>query len=128
MHLEPEARRSQIVQYLADAAGTHNLVVDASITHDRIGSSTTTPQLNGTLSFSNTPDAALNEAANRKLNKYRNPYANNHIISFKEIKIANNHNISFKGATCSMFCSPRHERLAWTAPILSFSADPSEGS
>ena len=29
-----------------------------------------------------TPDASLNEAANRKLNKYRNHYANNHSISF----------------------------------------------
>ena len=27
MHLEPEARRSQIVQYLADAAGSRNLVI-----------------------------------------------------------------------------------------------------
>ena len=65
-------------QYLADSAGSRNLVNDVSITHDRIGSSTANPQLNGTLSHPKTPDAPLNEAANRN----RNTYANNNRISF----------------------------------------------
>ena len=38
--------------------------------------------LNGILSHPDTPDASLDEAANRKLNKYSNHYANNHSISF----------------------------------------------
>ena len=37
---------------------------------------------NGTLSHPDTPDAPLNEAAKRKVNKYRNLCANNHSISF----------------------------------------------
>ena len=40
------------------------------------------PHLNGTLSHPDTPDAPLNEAAKRKVHKYRNSYANNHSISF----------------------------------------------
>ena len=69
----------EIVKYLADS-GTWSF--DVSITRDRIGSSTAQPRSNGTLSHPTTPDATLNEAANRKLNKYRNTYANNHSISF----------------------------------------------
>ena len=49
---------------------TPNLVIDVSITHDRIGSSTAHPQSNGTLSHPNTPDAPLNEAANGKFHKF----------------------------------------------------------
>ena len=60
----------EIVSYLADAAGSRNLVIDVSITYDRIGSITANPHSNGTLSLLGTPDAPLNEAANRKLNKY----------------------------------------------------------
>jgi hypothetical protein len=71
----------EIVSYLADAAGSRNLVIDLSTTHNRIGSSTAHNHLNGTLSHPDTPDAPLNEAANRKINKYRNTYANNHSIS-----------------------------------------------
>jgi hypothetical protein len=72
----------ELVGCLSDAAGSRNLVLDLSITHDRIGSSAAYPHLNGTLSRPDTPDTPLNEAANRKLNKYRNHYANNHSISF----------------------------------------------
>ena len=72
----------EIIIYLADAAGTSNLVIDVSVTHDRIGSSKSNPQLNGTLSHPNAPDALLNQAAQRKVQKYRNAYANNHTISF----------------------------------------------
>ena len=53
----------EIVKYLADAAGSCNLVIDVGITHDRIGSHTAEPQLNGTLAYPNTHDAPLNEAA-----------------------------------------------------------------
>ena len=71
----------ELVGYLSDAAGSRNLVLDLSIIHDRIGSSTANPHLNGTLSHRDTPDSPLNEAANRKLNKYCNHYANNHSAS-----------------------------------------------
>ena len=64
------------------SAGSRNLVIDVSITHDRHGSSKANPHLNGTLSHPDTPDAPLNEAAKRKVNKYRNSCANNHSISF----------------------------------------------
>ena len=50
--------------------------------YDRIGSSKSNPHLNGTLSHPNAPDALLNQAAQRKVQKYRNAYANNHTISF----------------------------------------------
>ena len=59
-----------------------NLVIDVSVTHDRIGSSKSNPQLNGTLSHPNAPDALLNHAAQRKVRKYRDAYANTHTISF----------------------------------------------
>ena len=72
----------EIINYLADAAGTRNLVIDVSVTHDRIGSSKSNPQLNGTLSHPNAPDALLNHAAQRKVRKYRDAYANTHTISF----------------------------------------------
>ena len=66
------------INYLSDSAGSCNLVIDVSITHDRHGNSSAHPDLNGTLSRPDTPDAPLNEAAKRKVNKYRNSYANNH--------------------------------------------------
>ena len=59
----------EFVGYLTDAAGLHNFVIDLRIAHDRIGSSTANPHPNGTLSHPDTPDAPLNEATNRKLNK-----------------------------------------------------------
>jgi hypothetical protein len=62
----------ELVGYLSDVAGSRNLVLDESITHDRIGSSTADPHLNGTPSHPDTPNVPLNEVANRKLNKYRN--------------------------------------------------------
>jgi hypothetical protein len=66
-----------------DHPGSRKLVIDVSITHDRIRSSTANFQLNGTLSHPNTPDAPLNEAAGRKLNKYcKTTCANIHSISF----------------------------------------------
>ena len=72
----------EIINYLSDSAGSRNLVIDLSITHDRHGSSSAHPHLNGTLSHPDSPDTPLNEAAKRKVNKYRNSYANNHSISF----------------------------------------------
>jgi hypothetical protein len=57
----------ELVGYLSDAAGSHHLVIDLSITHDRIGSGTANPHLNGTVSHPDTPDAPLNEATHRKL-------------------------------------------------------------
>jgi hypothetical protein len=71
-----------IINYLSNSAGSRNLVIDISITHDRHGSSSAHPHLNGTSSHPDTPDAPLNEAAKRKVHKYRNSCANNHSISF----------------------------------------------
>ena len=72
----------EIINYLSDSAGSRNLVIDLSITHDRHGSSSAHPHLNGTLSHPDSPDTPLNEAAKRKVNKYRNTYINHHSISF----------------------------------------------
>jgi hypothetical protein len=72
----------EVINYLSDSAGSRNLVIDVSITHDRRGSSSAHPHLHGTLSHPDTPDAPLIEAAKRKVNKYRNSYVNNYSISF----------------------------------------------
>ena len=60
-------RDIEITNYLSDSAGSRNLVIDLSITHDRHGSSLAQPHLNGTLSHPDSPDTPLNEAA--KLNE-----------------------------------------------------------
>jgi hypothetical protein len=78
-------RDIEITNYLSDSACSRNLVIDVGITHDRNGSSSANPHLNGTLSHPYTPDSPLNEAAKQKVNdtnENRNSYANNHSISF----------------------------------------------
>ena len=72
----------EIVEYLRDAAGSRHLIIDLSITHDRIGSSQANPQANGALSHPNALDTPLTLAATRKINKYQATYANTHGISF----------------------------------------------
>jgi hypothetical protein len=57
------------------------LVFDLSITHDRFGSSTLVQQ-NGALSHPQDLDATLHLAAQRKINSYRQHYADNQNISF----------------------------------------------
>ena len=71
----------EIREYLRDAAGSRSLVFDLSITHDRFGSSTHVAQ-NGLLSHPQDLDAPLRLAAQRKINSYRQQYADNQNISF----------------------------------------------
>jgi hypothetical protein len=65
----------EIRSYLQDAAGRRNLVFDLSMTHDRFGSSSHVQQ-NGLLSH------PQDLAAQRKINDYRQQYADNENISF----------------------------------------------
>ena len=71
----------EVRNYLHDAAGTRSLVFDLSITHDRFGASTHVQQ-NGSLTHPQDLDAPLRIAAQRKLNSYRQQYADNQNISF----------------------------------------------
>ena len=76
-------RRSnvELCSYLQDAAGRRSLVFDLSMTHDRFGSSSHVQQ-NGLLSHPQDLDAPLRLAAQRKINSYRQQYADNQNISF----------------------------------------------
>ena len=67
--------------YLHDAAGTRSLVFDLSMTHHRFGSSSHVQQ-NDLLSHPQDLDAPLRLAAQRKINSYRQQYADNQNISF----------------------------------------------
>jgi hypothetical protein len=71
----------EIHRFLQNAAGRRSLVFDLSITHDRIGSSCHVQQ-NGLLSHPQDLDAPLRLAAQRKINSYRQQYADNQNISF----------------------------------------------
>jgi hypothetical protein len=71
----------EVRSYLRDAAGSRSLVCDLSITHDRIGSSFHV-QHNGSLSHKQDLDAPLRMGAQRKINSYRQQYADNQNISF----------------------------------------------
>ncbi len=73
----------ELAGYLAKAAGPVPLVLDLRIAHDRFGSSSD-PNLNGKLHWSNNIDKSLNEAAADKIRKYRADYNNNppNAISF----------------------------------------------
>jgi hypothetical protein len=83
----------EIRNYLRDKAGSRSLVFDLSITHvfaargylsqngDRFGSSSHVQQ-NGLLSHPQDLDAPLRLAAKRRLNNYRQQYADNQNISF----------------------------------------------
>jgi hypothetical protein len=72
----------ELRSYLQDAAGRRSLVFDLSMTHDRFGSSSHVQQ-NGLLSHARDPqDAPLRLAAQRKINSYRQQYADNQNISF----------------------------------------------
>ena len=67
----------EILNYLQDAAGSRNLVFDLAVTHDRYGSSAQ-PHQNGLLTHPQDLDAPLHVAARKKINTYRDQYANNH--------------------------------------------------
>jgi hypothetical protein len=71
----------EIRSYLQDAAGRRSLVFDLSVTHDRFGSSSHVQQ-HGLLSHPQDLDAPLRLAAQRKINGYRQQYADNQNISF----------------------------------------------
>ena len=66
---------------MCDQAGSRSLVFDLSITHDCYGSSSHVHQ-NGLLSHPQDLDAPLRLAAQRKINGYRQQYADNQNISF----------------------------------------------
>jgi hypothetical protein len=71
----------EIRSFLQDAAGRRSLVFDLSMTHDRYGSSSHMQQ-DGLLSHPQDLDAPLRLAALRKINGYRQQYADNQNISF----------------------------------------------
>ena len=71
----------EILNYLQDAAGSRNLVFDLAVTHDRYGSSAQ-PHQNGLLTHPQDLDAPLHVAARKKINTYRDQYANNRNITF----------------------------------------------
>jgi hypothetical protein len=71
----------ELRSYLQDAAGRRSLVFDLSMTHDRFGSSSHVQQ-NGLLSHPQDLDAPLRLTAQRKINSYRQEYADNQNISF----------------------------------------------
>jgi hypothetical protein len=71
----------EIRSFLQDAAGRRSLVFDLSMTHDRFGSSSHVQQ-NGLLSHPQDLDAPLRLAAQRKINSYRQQYADNQNIRF----------------------------------------------
>jgi hypothetical protein len=71
----------ELRSYLQDAAGRRSLVFDLSMTHDSFGSCSHVQQ-NGLLSHPQDIDAPLRLAAQRKINSYRQQYADNQNISF----------------------------------------------
>ena len=71
----------ELRSYLQDAAGRRSLVFDLSMTHDRFGSSSHVQQ-NVLLSHPQDLDAPLRLAAQRKINSFRQQYADNQNISF----------------------------------------------
>ena len=71
----------EICKYMRDQAGSRSLVFDLSITHDCYGSSSHVHQ-NGLLSHPQDLDAPLRLAAKRKINGYRQQYADNQNIYF----------------------------------------------
>ena len=71
----------EIKSYLQDESGSRSLVFDLSITHDRIGSSCHVQQ-NCLLSQPQDIDTPLCFAAQRKVNSYRQQFADNQNISF----------------------------------------------
>ena len=79
----PGLRRVDVVlgNYLPDQAGSRSLIFDLSITHQRYGSSSH-PLQNGHLPHLQDIDAPLHIASQRKINSYRQQYADNQNISF----------------------------------------------
>jgi hypothetical protein len=80
--MESRQRRGdvEILNYLRDQAGIRSLIFDLSITHHYIGSSSHVQQ-KGLLTHPQDLDAPLRLAAQRKINNYRQQYADNQKIS-----------------------------------------------
>ncbi len=75
----------ELTGYLAKASGPVPLVLDLHIDHDRFRSSSN-PDFNGKLHWSNDMDKSLNEAAPDKIRKYHTDYNNNpNSISFMAV-------------------------------------------
>ena len=71
----------EIRNYLRDQAGSRSLDFDLSITHERYGSSSHHLE-NGRFTHPQDIDAPLHIAAQRKINSYRQQYADNQNVSF----------------------------------------------
>jgi hypothetical protein len=92
----------EIRNYMRDQAGSRSLVFDLSITHDRYGSSSHVQQ-NGLLSHPRDLDAPLRLAAQRKINGYRQQYADNHNISFLPAIVSTSTRTRMHGEFCVFF-------------------------
>ena len=77
----------ELRSYLQVAAGRRSLVFDLSMTHERFGSSSHVQQ-NGLLWHYQDIDAPLRLAAQRKINNYRQQYADNQNISFLSVIVS----------------------------------------
>ena len=71
----------QIKGYLKHNGVERDLVYDLSVTHERWGA-TDEPSKNGQLCYPDDIDRPLREAAQKKVLKYQNAYANDHSITF----------------------------------------------
>ena len=71
----------QIQGYLKHNGVERDLVYDLSVTHERWGA-TDEPSKNGQLCYPDDIDRPLREAAQKKVLKYQNAYANDHSITF----------------------------------------------
>ena len=104
----------ELINYLQDAAGARNLVLDLSVTHARHSSSSQTRQ-NGLLTHPQVPDGPLHVAARKKISAYRSQYANNRLISFMPA-------ITSTSCTASFCVSSFYRPTArpWRTSIMTF--------
>ena len=101
----------EIRSYLQDAAGRRSLVFDLSMTHDRFGSSSHVQQ-KGLLSHPQDLDAPLRLAAQRKINNYRQQYADNQNISFLPAIVSTKHTHARRVFASSFSTGPPGDRGA----------------
>jgi len=106
------------LQYMRDQAGSRSLVFDLSTTHDRDGSSSHVQQ-NGLLSHPQDLDARLRLAAQRKMNGYRQQFADNHNTSFLPAVVSTSTRMHGKFFASSFSTGPAGDRGAlhchWSA-------------
>ncbi len=77
----------ELLSYLQVAAGLRSLVFDLSMTHNRFGSSSHVQQ-NSLLLHPQDLDVPLCPAVQRKINNYRQQYAENQNISFLSVIVS----------------------------------------